>query len=398
MNARPGREQLALLMSISCLGITHLAMISPILPDLARELGVSVSVIGWLQGAVAFPGVVLAIFVGYLADRFGGRRVILVCLMIFAVFGGAGFFADSFPMLLGLRMLQGVGSSGIVGVAITLIGELYDDDRARLRALGANLALMYLTQMVMPIIAGLVAAGGTFRPFLLYLAGAPIWLWGLRMKVGRPKGSVASPLRHAQAARRDMRRRQTGVDFLGLIALTAMGVIVYQGATLTGVPLLLDEVFDTGAAGRGLVVSAFQTGAIITALGVVRVISGRISGRVLSLGIWLMSIGLFGVLIARFPAMISVGLGLAGAGFGLVITLAQRDAIASCSPAYRGVVVLSWVAGVRIAQVVGPPAVSFVTGVVGPRAAFVATVVITAAAAVLWRPVRRWLRNLVYPQ
>ncbi len=144
--------------------------------------------------------------------------------------------------------------------------------------------------------------------------------------------------------------------------------------------------------------SAFQMGAITTALGVVRVISGRISGRVLSIGIWLMSLGLFTVLVAQFPAMISIGLAFTGAGFGLLITLAQRDAISLCSPAYRGVVVLSWVAGVRIAQVVGPPAVSFVTGAIGPRSAFLLTVVMTTLAALTWRPLRKWLRSLVYPR
>ncbi len=390
------REQLFLLMAISCLGITHLAMISPALPDLARALGVSVAVIGWVQGSVALPGVLLAIFVGYLADRFGGKKVILVCLMIFTVFGGAGFLATSFPMLFALRILQGVGSSGIVAVAIILIGELFDDDQKRLRALGTNLALMYLTQMVMPIVAGVVATGGAFRPFLLYLAGAPIWLWGLRMTGGEPKESIASPLRHARAARADLHRRRTGVDLLGLIVFTVMGVIVYQGATLTGVPLLLDEVFGTGTAGRGLVVSAFQMGAIVTALGVVRVVSGRISGQVLSLGLWLMSIGLLTVLIARFPAMISIGLAFTGAGFGLVITLAQRDVIGVCSPAYRGLVVLTWVAGVRVAQVVGPPGVSFTTEALGPRPVFLLAAVMTTLAALTWRPLRRWLRGLVY--
>ncbi len=379
-------------MTVSCLGITHLSLVSPALPELAKALGVSISVVGWVQGSAAFPGIFLAIFIGYLADRFGGRRVILICVTIFTVFGSAGFLATSFPMLIGLRMLQGVGTSGIVGVAITLIGELFEDDRKRLRALGTNLALMYLTQMVVPVISGIVAAGGAFRPFLLFLAGAPIGIWAFRLAVGQPKETASSPLRHARAAREDMRRRQTGVDFFGLIAVTAIGVIVYQGATLTAVPLLLDEVFGTGSAGRGLVVSAFQLGAIVTALGVVRVISGR----VLSAGIWLMSIGLFTVLVAGFPLMVSVGLALAGAGFGLVITLAQRNAIASSSAAFRGVVVLTWVAGVRVAQVIGPPFASFVSGVVGPRSSFLITAALTALAALTWRPVRRRLRKTFY--
>ena len=143
-------------------------------------------------------------------------------------------------------------------------------------------------------------------------------------------------------------------------------------------------------------VSAFLLGAVVTALGVVRVIPGRISGRVLSAGIWLMSIGLFTVLAAGFPLMVSVGLALAGAGFGLVITLAQRDAIASCSPAFRGVVVLTWVAGVRVAQVIGPPFASFVTGVVGPRSSFLMTACMAALAALVWRPLRRRLRKIFY--
>lgn len=387
---------MALLMTVCCLGMTHLSLVSPALPELAKTLGVSISVVGWVQGSAAFPGIFLAIFAGYLADRFGGRRVILVCVTIFTIFGSACFLATSFPMLLGLRMLQGVGTSAIVGVGVTLIGELFEDDRQRLRVLGTNLALMYLTQLVVPVISGIVAAGGAFRPFLLYLGGAPIAIWAIRLAVGRPREAGSSPIRHVRAAHQDLRRRKTGVDFLGLVLITAIGVSVFQGATLTAVPLMLDDVFGTASTGRGLVVAAFLLGAVATALGVVRVISGRISGRVLSAGIWLMSIGMFTVLMAGFPFMVSGGLALAGAGFGLVITLVQREALASCSAAYRGVVMLTWVAGVRVAQVIAPPFASFVTGVVGPRSMFLLATVMTACAALAWRPLRRRLRGAFY--
>lgn len=376
--------------------MTHLSLVSPALPELAKALGVSISVVGWVQGSAAFPGIFLAIFAGYLADRFGGRRVILACVTIFTIFGSACFLSTSFPMLLGLRMLQGVGTSAIVGVGVTLIGELFEDDRQRLKVLGTNLALMYLTQLIVPVLSGIVAAGGAFRPFLLYLAGAPIAIWACRLAVGQPREAGSSPIRHIRAARQDLRRRKTGVDFLGLVLVTVIGVSVFQGATLTAVPLMLDDVFGTATTGRGLVVSAFLLGAAATALGVVRVISGRISGRVLSAGIWLMSIGMFTVLVAGFPFMASGGLALAGAGFGLVITLVQREAIAACSAAYRGVVMLTWVAGVRVAQVIAPPFASFLTGVVGPRSMFLLTAVMTAVAALVWRPVRRRLRGAFY--
>ncbi len=396
MSPRSRREQLVLLITLSCFGSTHLSVLPPALPELAEALEVSVAAIGWVQGAAVIPGILCSALIGFLADRFGARRVVLTCLTFFTVFGAAGFFASSFAVLLGLRMLQGLGTSGILGLAIALIGELMEDERDRTRALALNLAMIYIIQMVIPVASGVLAAGGVFRPFLLYLLGVPIGIWSLRLAIGRPKGTASSPFRHAREARQDMHRRQTGVDTLGLIAVSILSMVVLHGISFTAIPLLLEEVFGTGSALRGVVISAFQVGAIVTTLVVVRMFSGRISGRVMSVGIWLMSIGLALVFAAGSPAVVAAGLGASGAGFGLVYTLAQRDAIASVSLAYRGLVFLTLVTGVRIAQMVGPPAASLVTDVVGPRSSFLITALITALAAVTWRPLRRWLRRLVY--
>ena len=396
MNPLSRKEQFALLVSVSCLTTTTLPVLSPALPELADALGVSITVVGWVQGAASFPGILTAVLVGYLADRFGGRRVVVVCVATFTLFGVAGFFASSFPMLIGLRLLQGLGTPGLMGLSIALIGELFEDEKDRMRFLGMNLAFVFMVQMIMPAISGIIAAGGAFRPFLIYLAGVPIGLWALRLKVGRPKGAASSPLRHVRAAREDMHRRRTGVDLLGLVAVTGLGVLVNAGASMTAVPLFLNEVFGTGTAGRGLVVSAFQAGAIGTALGVLRFIKGRMSSRMMTIGLWLMAIGLLVVFLAAFPVIVSLGLALAGAGFGLVVTLAQRDAIASASITYRGLVVLTWVAGVRVSQVIGPPAASLVTGLIGPRSSFLIIAAIVASAAVAWRPLRRWLKRVVY--
>ncbi len=396
MNQRTRREQFALLVSVSCLTTTTLPALSPALPELAEALGVSIAVVGWVQGAVSFPGILTAVLVGYLADRFGGRRVVVVCVATFTFFGVAGFLAGSFPMLIGLRLLQGLGTPGLMGLSIALIGELFEEEEDRMRFLGMNLAFVFMVQMIMPAMAGIVAAGGAFRPFLIYLAGIPVGLWALRLKVGQPKGAPSSPLRHVRSARMDMRRRRTGVDLVGLMAVTGLGVMVNAGASMTAVPLFLNDAFGTGSAGRGVVVSAFQAGAIVTALGVLRFVKGRMSSRLMTVGLWLMSIGLLVVFLAGFPAIVSLGLALAGAGFGLVVTLAQRDAIGSASIAYRGLVVLTWVAGVRVSQVIGPPTASLMTGLVGPRSSFLLIAGIAAVAAVSWRPLRRWLKRVAY--
>ncbi|MCE2527209.1 MAG: MFS transporter [Actinomycetia bacterium] len=396
MSPNSRREQLVLLITLSCFGSTHLSVLPPALPELAEVLGVSIAAIGWVQGSAVIPGIVCSALIGFLADRFGAKRVVLTCVAIFTAFGAAGFFATSFWVLLGLRMLQGVGTSGVLGLSISLIGELVEDERDRTRALGLNLAFIYIFQMVVPVASGVLAEGGVFRPFLLYLAGVPIAIWALRLEVGRPKGTASSPFRHAREARDEMRRRRTMVDTLGLIAVSILSMVVLHGIAFTAIPLLLNEVFGTNSAVRGVVISAFQVGAIVTTLAVVRMFSSRISGRVMSVGIWLMSIGLALVFVAGSPMLVAVGLAISGAGFGLVYTLAQRDAIASVSLAYRGLVFLSLVTGVRIAQMVGPPASSLVTDVIGPRSSFLIAAVVIALAAVTWRPLRRWVGRLVY--
>lgn len=391
------REQLILLITLSCFGSTHLSVLPPALPELAEVLGVSIAAIGWVQGAAVIPGILCSALIGFLADRFGGKRVVLICVTIFTVFGAAGFFASSFAVLVGLRMLQGLGTSGVLGLSIALIGELMEDPRDRLQALGLNLALIYIAHMVIPITSGFLAADGVFRPFLLYLLGVPIGMWALRLKIGKPKATASSPFRHAREARQDMRRRRTGVDTLGLIGVSILAMAVLHGIAFTAIPLLLDEVFGTGSEVRGVVISAFQVGAIVTTLGVVRIFAGRMSGRMMSVGIWLMSVGLALVFVSGSLMLVALGMALSGAGFGLVYTLAQRDAIASVSLAYRGLVFLTLVTGVRIAQTVGPPAASLVTDVIGPRSAFLIAASITALAAMSWRSLRRWIEKLVYP-
>jgi MFS family permease len=372
-------------------------VLPPALPELAEVFGVSISSVGWVQGAAVIPGIVCSAFIGFLADRFGGKRVVLTCVTIFTVFGAAGFFASSFGMLLVLRMLQGLGTSGVLGLSIALIGELMEDERDRTRALALNLAVIYIVQMIIPITSGVLAVGGVFRPFLLYLMGVPIGLWALRLVIGQPKGTASSPFKHAREALEDMRRRRTGVDMLGLIMVSILAMGVLHGVSFTAVPLLLDEVFGTGSALRGVVISAFQVGAICTTLIFFRVFSGRMAGRVMSVGIWLMSIGLALVFMAGSPGLVALGMGVSGAGFGLVYTLAQRDAIASVSLAYRGLVFLTLITGVRIVQMIGPPAASFATDVIGPRTSFLIAAGVTALAAATWRPLRRWVGRLVYP-
>ena len=77
------------------------------------------------------PGIVLAPVIGILADRFGGRRVLAPCLAMFGVFGVIAAAAPTFEVMLAARFAMGVGTAGLVNLAIVLISDTFDRGNER---------------------------------------------------------------------------------------------------------------------------------------------------------------------------------------------------------------------------------------------------------------------------
>lgn len=368
------------------MGTLGFSITAPLLPDLADALGVSRGSIGWVQAAVSVPGVLLSAMIGYTADRLGRRRVVLFSLVLFAAFGVAGFFARSYWGMVAVRFIQGIGTSGILGLGIVLVGDLFEGP-ARTRAMGFNLTGVTVVNMTGPALSGVVGTGGVFRPFLIFAIGFPLALWASRMPSDPPR-RVESPLRHVGAAWRMLRRDGRPGDFLGVLAATLGATVLLHGFGYTTTPLFLDSVFGVGPAGRGLIIAAFQVGTVLAAvqIGRLRLRAGGI--RLVSLGFSLMAVGMGVTALAPAWWMVSVGLGVSGFGFGLFVPLAQDRVATIGGVLYRGLTVLTWVTFVRVAQVFGPPAGSFMSERLGPRATFALAAGAMLVFGLAWRPVR----------
>ena len=386
-------ERLALAIGVGSMGTLGFAITAPLLPDLADVFGVSRGSIGLVQAAVSIPGVLFSGLIGYLADRFGRRRVVLISLLLFTVFGVAGFFARSYWGLIGVRFAQGIGTSGILGVSIVLVGDIFEGPQLT-RAMGINLTGVTTVSMLGPAISGGLASGGTFRPFLVFLIGLPLWLWATRMPPDAPSEPTPSPFSHVRSAVREMRGSGVLSDFGGILAATLAAVIVLHGLGLTTTPLLLDEEFGVSVGVRGLIIAGFQFGVILASVRIGRVIARVKPTVAITIGFGLMAVGTAVVAVAPQVWLVPTGLAVAGVGFGLFVPLAQSYAATAAGPIYRGVTVLTWVTVVRIAQVVGPPGGSMIADNVGTRVGFAAASVAMVVLAVTWRPVRRLLKRL----
>lgn len=127
-----------------------------------KEFGLSNPELFWITSLAVLNGSMWRLPAGMLADRIGGKRVMLFLLLAGAVASFAVSFASSYPMLLVLAFLVGfVGNSFSVGIAWNSAWFSQDRKGFALGVFGAGNVGASVTKFIGPaIIAG--TAGATY--------------------------------------------------------------------------------------------------------------------------------------------------------------------------------------------------------------------------------------------
>ena len=93
------------------------------IPDIARELDLSASLVGLLIFFIAAAQLVVTLVVGYALDIVGRRRMWMLCLCAAALFTGLTYFVESFWQLVLVRMLASSLAQAEFGVSTTIVNE-----------------------------------------------------------------------------------------------------------------------------------------------------------------------------------------------------------------------------------------------------------------------------------
>ncbi len=110
-------------------------MVAPLLPRFAEIFNVSVEKAGLMVPAYLFAYGASTLFYGLLSDRYGRRPLIIGSLLAFIALTFLTGFAQSSNQLTLVRLFTGLGASGIVPLALALIGDLFPYEK-RGRPLG----------------------------------------------------------------------------------------------------------------------------------------------------------------------------------------------------------------------------------------------------------------------
>ncbi|MEL7207454.1 MAG: MFS transporter, partial [Actinomycetota bacterium] len=274
-SAAPARRPpLLLVYAVTVTGIMSNTLILPAIPDILDDFGQPDGSAGVLVASGSLAGILVAPVIGGLADRFGRRRALVPCLVLFSAAGALGGLAPGFWVLVGARFVQGIGSAGLINLSVVIIGDHWDGE-ARARAIGRNSAVLTVSLAVLPALGGLLTELGTWRyafgPYLLGLVTAVVAWRVLDDDVHTAGLPVREQVRGAVAVlRRPM--------IAGMITAGVLVFILIFGLFLATLPLLLEDEFGLGAGARGLVASAPAATATLVAFNVGR-LQARISRR-----------------------------------------------------------------------------------------------------------------------
>jgi len=364
-----------LVFSITVTGILDTTLITASIPDILAGLGAAPTMAGVILAAGTLPGILLAPVVGLLADRYGRREILVPCLVIFGVAGGLASLSPTIWVLVGFRVLQGVGSAGLINLAIVLIGDHWTG-LGRARMIGLNAGVLTASLAVLPSLGGLLTDLGGFRtPFRIYpvalVTAAVLWT---RLPAGvRHDVPVAAQVAGAIP---DLRHPRAVAIYT---AATAVFSLIF-GLLLTVLPLHL-AALGVGATGRGVVMGlpAILNFAAAVNLGRFTVRIGSL--RLVTLGATVLTVAV-AVLAAR-PTLAGAvgGAMLFGLGEGMVVPTLQNLITGTGRPENRGMLVAFYVSSTRAGQTLGPLVAGRLLGALGTAGAFRSGLVVTLGLA-----------------
>ncbi|MDH2434637.1 MFS transporter [Pokkaliibacter sp. MBI-7] len=357
----PGRQRAQAMigvMLLTTMAVFDGTMINIALPHIARSLEVSTSAAIWVTNGYLLATVMTLAFFAALAARVGFRTQFTVGLVVFVLASAGCAAATSLPMLVAMRLLQGLGGAATLSIAPAIHRSIFPN-RLLGRILGINALLIATCTAAAPLLAGAMLSLLDWR--WLFAINVPLGLVALLMcmrvlpshksdtrapfdvagalwsalmlgavimaveAISPSSAAVASQQQWLRAAGFAALAIISGVAFVrrqhrapapllplslfssmrfSLAALTSLASFVSQGITFVALPILFQSVYGYNALIAALLFIPWPLGIMLSAPHAGRLSDRHSPAQVSTVGLLIFSLGL--IALALLPAEPSV--------------------------------------------------------------------------------------------
>lgn len=206
----------ALLTVVAIAAFDGLAILAA-LPGITEDLG-DVALLPWVITAYLATSAIAVIVAGPVIDAFGARWTFRVTGVWFLVWSAAAAAAPTMPLLVGARVLQGLGGGLVIAVALASVGLTYPHE-LRPKAFAANSIVWGVMGFGGPVLAGALLTVGSWRSIFL---------------VQLPLTALALAVGWRTLPDRDRGAKRPTTDGLGIALLSLLTVGSLVGVSAVG--------------------------------------------------------------------------------------------------------------------------------------------------------------------
>ncbi|MEW6672945.1 MAG: MFS transporter [Thermodesulfobacteriota bacterium] len=334
---------IAVAVAAGVIAAIQVGKVPPVMTALRQELGLSRVAAGWVASLFNGCGALLGITAGMLADRFGPRPVLAVCVALLGLGSLMGGMAPSAGVLFASRFIEGIGFVGLIVAAPAVIAAVSRPADRRL-ALG-------IWGIYMPL--GMALAMAVTPVLIIFMNWRLIWLANVAVIFLYLALLLGSIRRHGWPGGPEITGKQSDSDWKAVLSsggiwlLTACFTIyaLQFFAMMTWLPTILAEALGWSAA------AAAYTAALVVFMNVF----GNLAAA------WLMRYGVkeWTLIAVAFGVMAITAVGI----FGGLVPDIWRILLAFAFSLAGGLLPAAVLAGVP-AMVQSPAQISTANGVV----------------------------------
>ncbi|MBA2955145.1 DHA2 family efflux MFS transporter permease subunit [Nocardioides sp. MAH-18] len=222
------------------MSILDITVVTVAMQTFMAEFDATPAQVAWTMTGYTLALAAVIPLTGWAADRFGTKRLYLLAILLFAAGSALCALATTLPMLVGFRVVQGLGGGMLMPLGMTILTRAAGPERV-----GRVMAIMGIPMLLGPIFGPIL--GG-------WLIDSASWHWIFLINV--PIG-VAAITYAAIVLPKDHVEPSESFDWLGMVLLSpGLALFLYGVSTIpeTGT-LLAAKVLVPAAIGTVLIIA-----------------------------------------------------------------------------------------------------------------------------------------------